>query len=101
MSREVIVCKLSTGEEIIGTSVDDQKDENSLFLGKVRVVALQPGPNGHISFALIPWMATAAELNNVAISRRHIIATVTDVPRQIVDAYLQQTTGIELATGKF
>lgn len=92
----IILLKLITGEEVIGKEVE--KRDSVIILSDVRVLALQPAGNGQIGIALMPFFAGAHE-NNVRIYDAHILARPEgDLPKQIEDMYLQQTSGLDLSS---
>jgi small nuclear ribonucleoprotein (snRNP)-like protein len=95
MSKTVLL-KLVSGEEIIG-KLEDANDSDALILEDVRELMIQQTGQGQIGIALVPWMAGAPD-NSVKVFRTHIVGSlVSDVPKQLEDAYLQQTSGIQFA----
>lgn len=101
MAKNVVVYKLITGEEIIGTKAAKTSAHSSskyVLLDDVRTVVMQPLGNGQLTFALLPWLATAVD-SQISIQEDSIIGfPLGELPKQLVDTYLQQTSGIEIAS---
>lgn len=98
-TNKVHVFRLSTGEEVIATHlenrVDDQAGEVAAF-EKVRVIQVMPtGPN-QMGVGIIPYSAACVD-GRIEFAQAHIIAVI-EHGKEIEDAYIQQTTGIALAT---
>lgn len=92
---DIVLYKLVSGEEIIAKKVNEQTDY--VILENVRTLMIQPTGNGQMGIALIPWLAGSPD-GEVHIDRSKIIGRpVQGVHKNLEDAYLQQTTGIQLA----
>jgi hypothetical protein len=88
--------KLITGEEIIGKCIVETDKE--VRLDKVRTLQFVPGPQGTMGLAMVPWMASAID-ETVDIKRLSMIGSPNgSVPKQLEDRYLQETSGLEIAT---
>lgn len=91
--------KLVSGEEIIGKERVQIGVPDAYFLESIRVLAMQPMGNGQMGVALIPWMVGDPD-GEVKIEKIHVIGDpVKSPPKNIEDAYLQQTSGIAFASG--
>lgn len=92
---EVVVLKLSTGEEIISRVVSYVAENNTIVLDRPRVMHIVPGRGpDQVGMTLIPFMIGNQE-GEVKIYRNHVVAETTP-PRELVDGYLQNTSGIAL-----
>lgn len=93
MSSEVEVLKLTTGEEVIGRlgfKGDYYQVTNPLVAVQV------PSQSGQVGLAFVPWIM-AGNTDEVLIPFSQVIAKVS-AKRQIADMYLEQVTGLSLAT---
>lgn len=114
----IVVYKLNNGQEIIGKRVKasaatagllvEQKGPytqagedcatDEVFLEDVRVIEFVPHPSGQVQVGMFPWMLSAAEAT-VSLKKSAIAAYVDPdrVPKQLQDAYLQNTSGLQIA----
>lgn len=92
MSNNIVVIKTVAGEEII-SSLDSLLDGRKV-LTKPRVLQLMQHPSG-IQVGFIPFIISnpdaKCELND------SYIATIVPATKEIEDAYLRNTSGIEIA----
>lgn len=99
MSR-IVSLKLSSGEELLG-SIPTEYIENTftLDLDSIRRLQVAGQQGGQIGLALVPWMMSAVD-GIVSINKNMIVAIVQEdkLAKQLVDAYLQETSGIQLAS---
>lgn len=96
MSQEIRLYKLTTGEEIIGRLVSE--DEDTVVLGKLRILAVHQAAPGQMGVALIPWMVGIPE-NDVKIYKKEIVGESNEsLPKQLEDNYIQNTSSLALAT---
>jgi hypothetical protein len=86
----IVVMKLSTGEEVIAR-VEESLEGNRYV--KPRIFHMMQTERG-ASAALIPYIMSAPD-ETVTIKDSAIISVVT-ASKQLEDAYLQQTSGIDL-----
>ena len=88
--------KLVSGEEVVARLVNTHYDDTKIVVEKARVMQAVHGPNG-LNIALIPWFLGCPDCE-VTVYTRAIIATIAEenIPKQLLDAYLQQTTGLDL-----
>lgn len=92
---KIVLFKLTTGEEIIAKQVDNHG--NKVVLNDVRALVIQPQGNGHFGIAMVPWLAGSPD-GEVELDLSNVLATpLKGAPKHLEDAYLQQTTGIDLA----
>lgn len=97
MSQQIRLLKLTSGEEIIGKLV--KSEDNHVILSSIRTLIMQPVGPGQVQIGMIPWMAGMQD-GDVRIHRDRILGEpVSDVSKQLEDGYLQQTSGIQIATG--
>lgn len=108
----IVVYKLNNGQEIIGKKVSAQRvgllveqkgaepaeTAEEVFLEDVRVIEFVPHPSGSVQVGMFPWMLSAAEAT-VTLKKSAIAAYVDPdrVPKQLQDAYLQNTSGLQIA----
>lgn len=97
---KVVLMKLTTGEEVIArvstNFVDGVIPDSTVTVESVRAIMMQPTQTGEVGIALIPWMAGAGD-KTITIKDEHIVAQITDIPKQLEDAYLEQTSGLQFA----
>lgn len=84
----IVVLKLINGDEVIAKLVDGK-------YAKPRVFQMIPTERG-MSGALMPYIMSCPE-ETVDIASFAIVTTV-EASKQIEDAYLQQTSGIDLSS---
>ena len=89
--------KLVSGEEIIAKVVSE--NETTYLVSDVRTLVMQPTGPGQMGIALVPWVATMAD-QELPLKKTHVMVENKNVPKQLEDGYLQETTGIQLASGK-
>lgn len=94
MSKEVKAFRLVSGEEILGKVVAETDDV--YVLEDVRALHAQPGPQG-MQIGLIPYMLSNPELKSFTLRRSAVIG-VTEPTAELENGYLQQTSGIAIAT---
>lgn len=95
MADQIVVLKVSTGEEIVGRLAE--KSDEQMMLEKVRSLVMVPGPNpGEVGVQLIPFMTSNVD-GKLGISISHIVAT-SAAEDNLERMYLQQTSGIDLST---
>lgn len=90
--------KLVTGEEIIATEVT--LDPNlvkgtDLVLEKVRTIQMMPTGPGQVGVGLVPFSPSCID-GKVTLRLSAIVAEI-EHNKEMEDAYLQQTSGIQLA----
>jgi len=97
MADDIKVLKLVTGEEIIAHVGTPHGIDDDLGLTKIRsIVMQQTGPN-QVGLALVPWIASDPDA--VATLRQSALLADPITPKsELEKEYLQQTTGIAIAT---
>lgn len=88
----IVVLKMSNGDEVIGKEVGEYAD---VVLDRPRSLQMMQSQHG-VQAGLIPYIIAAPEMA-VAFNSKHIICKVS-APTDISNAYLQQTSGIQLAS---
>lgn len=96
MSNPILAVMLVTGEEIIGeVKIRVEKDDVMVFQ-KPRVVAILRDNSGRQGLGLVPW--TKANLDStVKIYKTQCVTEAYEPVQEVVAAYLQETSGIQLA----
>ena len=89
--------KLTTGEEIIGKEA--KETTNAYYLESVRVLVVQQVTAGQAGVAMIPWMMGNAD-GIIRIPTNFVIGEPEELPKNLEDGYLQQTSGITFASGQ-
>ena len=92
---DVIALKLSSSEEIIARVSD--RDGATISVTKPMVVGIGPSPDNPRGpvIQMIPWVVSNQD-GDIVINTNHVVAET--VPhKEIVDGYIQQTTGIAIA----
>ena len=97
----IVVLKLTSGEEVIGTEVEDNVNAGKITIGKARVLVMQQAPDGGIGLGMMPFMPSANDPengteSNVVIDKKQIMAVPETVPKSLEDAYLRTTSNIQL-----
>jgi len=100
--NEVILLKLNSTEEVIGTIIDET--ESSFTLSKPRVLYPVQQPDGSVSSILVPWLMGSqnpmtGDEADVILEKSSIIGSVSveNVPTPLVNMYTSKTTGIDLS----
>jgi len=93
---EIALMKLVSGEEVIAKVTENT--ENTLTIKNARVLIMQPTGPGQVGLVMVPWMATVPD-DEIPLRKVDIMHRATNVPKELEDGYLQQTSGIQLATG--
>lgn len=101
---KVVVMKFSTGEEVIAKLVDDVSfdaavsgtSQHDFSIRDAKCMMLQ-GTGQHMGMTMIPFMLAAIE-GEVKVKSAAIISWITEdkLPKQLLDAYLSQTSGIQI-----
>jgi hypothetical protein len=89
---KIVVIKLSEGSEIV--SQMSKVDEKTL-LHKPRVLQIMPSQSGY-QVGLVPFFISNPD-GDCIVNDNHI-TSIIEAPKQIEDAYLRNTSGIEIAT---
>ena len=94
---DIRIFKLVTGEEVIAKALSSPSEPGSWTLKNPRVLVAQPTGNGQMGIAMIPWIVAAPD-HSVKIREKDIVGDpISNLPKQVEDGYLSQTSGIALA----
>lgn len=90
---EVVIVKLSSGEEILGEKVDAVHN-GGVTIRNVLAIVLQPGQadaqgNQRIGFGFLPWGSLAGEDFRFSFKPEHVLYTATPVD-EIKQMYAQR-----------
>jgi hypothetical protein len=88
---------LVTGEELIGQFEEKLEDSFTYTVKKPRVVALLRSPNGQQGLGLVPWIKSNMDVT-VSVLKAQTVCEPYEALAQIEEAYLQETSGIQLAS---
>ncbi len=96
---DIIWVKLVSGEELVARYVGTDKDTDWMKIIKPRVLVVQPTPDGQgMGVVMMPYAVGIPE-SNVSLQSSKIMSMNSDpLPKGLEDGYLQQTSGIQLAT---
>ena len=87
---EIVTLKLMYGEELLAKYVEETAKGHKLS----KPMVLSMGPQG---MGMIPFAITVDMDKEITISHSAVIA-IESTEKQFADAYIQNTTGIKLAT---
>jgi hypothetical protein len=87
--------KLVTGEEVVGNSFEET---NTVTISKPRTFQIIQDSAGNVRAGLVPWFLSDPEVE-VTISKTHILASA-ETTVQLQEAYLKQTSSLELPSSK-
>jgi hypothetical protein len=99
---KIVVVKLVTGDEVIGSLVsgdEDHMSEEYIVLSKARTLVMQQAEGGQIGLGMMPFMpsadnpATDTE-SDIRIFKQFIVAEPTKVPVPLEEAYTRTTSNI-------
>jgi len=99
--NKIALLKLSSGEEVVGEVI--VADANvvaglpHIVLRRPRVMIPTPTGPGQMSIQMAPYVITASDAD-VKIYWALIAGEVVTVPKGLEDAYLQQTSGVQIAS---
>lgn len=102
---KVVVMKLLTGEEVIAKLVGDVAfdaavtgvDNVQEFTVRDAKCMMLQGAGQQMGMTMIPYMLAAIE-GEVKVKTTSVISWITEdkLPKQLLDAYLSQTSGIQI-----
>jgi len=106
---EIIVIKLTTGDEVIGKKVNtpsgdkwtDSDNGDFVVLESARTLVMQQTDSGQIGLGMMPFMPSADNPStdgesDVKIYTKFIVAEPVTVPKPLEDAYIRSTSKIQL-----
>lgn len=92
------VIKLISGEELIGEINDFQTVSPTFTIKKPLKVTIARGPDGMPGKMLIDFYLLCPEVSEVTMYKSSLVSLPLDAPKETADAWIQQTSGIVLAT---
>jgi len=96
MSNPIKAVMLVTGEELIGELKEHVQSSDVHMFRKPRVVAVMRNNAGQQGLALVPW--TKSDLDaTVEVNKSQCVSQPFDPIQEVKRAYVQETSGIELA----
>lgn len=93
---DIKTVKLITGDEIIGKVNHESGD--CIFIEKVRAIVLQQVGPQQVAPTLIPWIITDEDAE-VPLIKKHMLTLPMVPSKDVEDAYIKNTTNIQIATG--
>lgn len=88
---------LVTGEELIGTLKHKIEISDVYLFEKPRVVAIMRSPDGRQGLGLVPWAKSNMDAT-IEINKSQTVSRPFDPVTEVTNAYLQETSGIQLAS---
>jgi hypothetical protein len=89
-----VILKLVSGEEVIARVKEET--ETTITLESARTLLMQPTGPGQMGVVMLPWVTTIPEGVLPPLEKTFIMLRNDNVPKQLEDGYLQQTSGIQL-----
>lgn len=93
--ENVRLVKLLTGEEVIFKS--GEEDNNSVVMKNPIILHVVPQGQDQYGLQLFPYSPSCPEGDHV-LKTSSIVSECKDVPDGLIKAYIQRTTGIEIAS---
>lgn len=93
---KIKVFKLVTGEEIIGKAVSVNPETKNIQMESVLSIGIMPTGNGQVQVRMMPFMISGSE-GTVDLDIDKIVAEANTPSEDLINAYVQQTSGIQLA----
>ena len=90
---DVLCLKMSNGDELIAEFVNEEKTD--VVIKRPRVLQGYQTERG-FQMGLIPWFISSPD-ETFVVSKNHIVAS-KEAPADISKAYMQQVSGIQLAS---
>lgn len=88
--------KVSTGEEIMGRLINE--DAEVVTLNRTRIVIMQTMQSGQLGIGFMPFMVSnLADDAHLFLQKTSIVAQ-QNPSKEIRDAYVKNTTGIEIVS---
>ena len=96
--NNIKVFKLTTGDEIIAKVVSSPENVIPNWkIEKARMIIMQQTQAGHIGLGLLPWLASNVD-GEVEIYSSALVLVPFSPDVNLENEYIQQTTGIAIAT---
>ncbi len=98
----VAIFKLVNGEELIGEWITSASDVETVYTIRrpLKVTIVRDPSTGQPGKALMDWVILAPEIEQVEIHRHVVMCRPIQATRELADVWLQQTSGLILATGQ-
>lgn len=97
----VAIFKLVNGEELIGEWVSPHSDAEVYHLRRpLKVTIVRDPSTGQPGKALMDWVILAPEIEEVELFQRSVLCQPIRATKELADVWLQQTSGLILATGQ-
>jgi hypothetical protein len=94
---KVMGVMLVSGEELIGSFEEKLQNKTTAIVKKPRVLALLTAPDGRQGLGLVPWVKANMDAT-VFVNKSQMVCEPYEVLAQIEESYLQETSGIQLAS---
>ena len=94
MKDNVKSFRLVSGEEIV--CYLDDFDNDKIYVSSPRVLQIMPTPNG-LSLGLLPWFNSSQE-GRIPVFKHQMVTDTISPDNEIVDAYVKQTSKIQVVT---
>lgn len=112
MTNRILAFKMMGGEEVVAEVVETKSGNqmsigDGLFAGAItsyvlrrpHILQFQPIGNGQLGLAFVPWTLSNPDIEKIEVPVS-LIGMVFDPSMNVERQYLQQTSGISLATSK-
>lgn len=96
MLPNVLLYKLITGEEVIGTRIEGEQSF-VVEIGNPYTVLEMFTPQG-LTLALRPYFRGAIGNDNLLLQKTQVLTVPREPGKHLLDAYLQQVSGIQLVS---
>ena len=93
MAQEIIVLKLSSGEEIIARV--EAVSNDTYTLDRPMMIGIVQAQDGSLIVQIVPWLASNQD-GNCKVYRNLVVAE-TEPSAELEKGYLSKTSGIQLA----
>lgn len=93
LDSSIYLFDLVSGKTVISEVTGETEEGDILELYRPRVLIQNINPNGDMVYGMVPWLSDKMELVTM-----NVVASTSDIPRNILDAYLQSTTGLQVAS---
>jgi hypothetical protein len=90
---DIIILKVGS-DEVIGRIVSNEPEY--YVLEKARLFVPTAGPNG-MELSAMPYFISSPD-SKCIIYKRSVVGEVVNIPKQLEDMYLMQTTGLQIAS---
>jgi hypothetical protein len=88
---KIVMIELANGRDMIGRV--HSADGMSVVIKRPAILMMEPGPGGTVRMGLVPYGAPIFPTEEATLQASHVILA-HDVPKQVEDQYVKQTSGI-------